>query len=741
MKHKQDRESTRTAVQTALLGLIRTRVEADPRLADAPDRLMKTSLASLLEALLSSDGIKRESSRLWLDPEDAADAYEYLRGFGLTFDLAREPRLGANPSGKRNEGLFYTPVPVVRHIVGRTLDAISLKGGGDFLTVKLLDPAVGTGAFLAEALDQLTERVLAGKGRQQRSHVTRICESFAHRMEKACLQVPFGAQTAVRAFILENCLYGVDLDAVAVATAKALLIKRAFGAVPAPPDLKLNLRVGNALIGTPCGNPDVLARDAENRMHANLYLGAGHADAQTAAAWARAKQPVHWPLEFPEIFGTRTGFDAVVGNPPYEILSVKESGIDERRREQAYFRAVYRTCHGKLNTYRLMMERGLDLLKNGGVLGFIVPATLLADSTAEKLRRMLMDEARIVETVLIPEKARLFDRVTQALVILVAIKGEPTEFVAPVWWDGAGPVRSTAEVTITRREIDRSGHRIPVLRTSSEKKLLDLLDSHPPLRGGGSHAPAGIVHQGEVNLTVHRNLITSIPTRHPLVRGEHVHPFRVVHPSPRGERLDWVKDEFFGDTAGSSQRGRPWEQRRIVLGRVVNMATARRLKAAEVPVGALLGDMTNFVTDLTVPLPYLVGLLNSRLLNWRIKITSTNNYLSAAEIEALPVSRNVRGFRSQPALKQAETYLSAVDSRRCATIAENLKLVRAVLHARAPRSRAELLPVMIASLIDRILRDCRESSSGPDLSRQNLLDALVLTLYGAEEYAKVIETG
>ncbi len=69
------------------------------------------------------------------------------------------------------------------------------------------------------------------------------------------------------------------------------------------------------------------------------------------------------------------------------------------------------------------------------------------------------------------------------------------------------------------------------------------------------------------------------------------------------------------------------------------MDTDRRLKAARVPVGAFLGDMTNFISDVTVPIHYLLGLLNSRVLNRRIKLTSTNNYLSAAEIEALPIPR------------------------------------------------------------------------------------------------------
>ena len=49
----------------------------------------------------------------------------------------------------------------------------------------------------------------------------------------------------------------------------------------------------------------------------------------------------------------------MIGNPPYEVVSSKESGIEERSHQQAYFRRTYESCVGKINTYRLMLERGL----------------------------------------------------------------------------------------------------------------------------------------------------------------------------------------------------------------------------------------------------------------------------------------------------------------------------------------------------------------------------------------------
>ena len=197
----------------------------------------------------------------------------------------------------------------------------------------------------------------------------------------------------------------------------------------------------------------------------------------------------------------------------------------------------------------------------------------------------------------------------------------------------------------------------------------------------------GTVHQGEVNLTVHRDFITDEPTGYPLIRGEHITPFRVNHPCAARARLDWILPGFmenarrggkrdaatgrsrtqlvesFADvpeipclerrgrsgtfrTEPAFGRGQPWLRPRIALGRVVNMATPRRLKAAQVSAQSFLGDMTNFIAETSLSPDYLLGLLNSRLLNWRIKITSTNNYLSAAEIQALPIFRPPKSPRS-----------------------------------------------------------------------------------------------
>ena len=381
-----------------------------------------------------------------LTPAEVDEVYEYLRGFKVEVKSPGKWGMIPNVRSKRNQGLFYTPKAIVSYIVEQTLDALGVREPSHYLDLRILDPAVGTRRFLTEALDQLTGRVLAGMRMGDKLLLSRV-DDISKRLRvnggNHCTGQESNKEAAVRIHILRNCLYGVDLDPIAVNIAQATLFARAFSGVRDMPKFAPHVRTGNALIGEGPGDSHGSSLENCDRKHAAAYYGKQMPDGEDIRAWFKGKRVFHWPIEFPEIFDKdRRGFDAVVGNPPYEILSAKESGIEERRQEQAYIRQMFRTCKGKINTYRLMLERGLTLLRKEGVLGFVVPATLLADSTADKLRRMILDDTTVLKIVIIPEKARAFEGVAQALLILITRKSGQTRRIESIFWKGRGPIPS-----------------------------------------------------------------------------------------------------------------------------------------------------------------------------------------------------------------------------------------------------------------------------------------------------------
>lgn len=702
------------------------------------------ALDSLVDSLLSNGsditgtdaslGEKLDASGMpgpaSLKPEEVGALYESLRGFRVRVRQSGDPELVPCIRGKRNQGLFYTPPSVVRYIVERTLDCLEISDPEDCLNLRVLDPAVGTGVFLAEALEQMSARVRTLIGNRGIGVVMPSISRSA-RLDtdpRKCVPEP---EPLIRTHIVKNCLFGVDLDLTAVKIARAVLLDRLQGNHAAH-DVSPNILRGNSLRGEGAHGPIQPSRVDLDRSHSAVLL---------KRASGKKLSFFHWPLEFPQVFSEPgSGFDAVIGNPPYEILSVKESGIQSRRDEQAYFRTFFNSCSGKINTYRLMIERALQLLREGGALGFIVPATLLADSTAEKLRRMILDRTTVFQAVVIPEKAKVFPGVTQALLILVTRKGGSTDKIEPVFWDGCGQIPKSSRVSIPRSVIQRMGFRVPLIRTKKELDLLQAVSRFPRLGGDREHLEVGQIHQGEINLTVHRDFITSEKTGYPLIRGEHVNPLRVAHPAIGDNRLDWVIPEFVRQCYGRSNRPgskapRPrekaWEAGRIVLARVVNMDTERRLKAAFVGPGVFLGDMTNFLANASLPVNYLLGLLNSRLLNWRMKLTSTNNYISAAEIAALPVPRIPPTKLSQSDVRMARRHFDAWISEQESSVQEFAHKVAASIGplGKGPAS------ALISRMIEWAVEEIQESS---DHDRRDtpwdLLDALVVVLYGAEEF-------
>ncbi len=194
------------------------------------DALHAASLDALVHAALGTGSLASEPVRAAhaaiqearmgpLRPEQVGDLYEFARGFRLTLRAGTEPALDSSAVGKRNQGLFYTPQPIVRHIVCTALDALRISDPTDYLNLRVLDPSVGTGTFLLAALEELTGRVFAARHTldpRGESVITRVHEGIRETMRKLGLDDDPDEQTAVRAHIMSTCLYGVDLDPVAV---------------------------------------------------------------------------------------------------------------------------------------------------------------------------------------------------------------------------------------------------------------------------------------------------------------------------------------------------------------------------------------------------------------------------------------------------------------------------------------------------------------------------------------------
>ena len=276
-------------------------------------------------------------------------------------------------SKRKKDGVFYTPKYITKYIVDRTVGKLceekkteldireaeyeKERRGRQKATLKKLtqkledyrnwllqiticDPACGSGAFLNQALEFLIA---------EHQYIDELqAKLFGDAM----------ILSEVENAILENNIYGVDINEESVEIAKLSLWLRTAQKGRKLTSLNNNIKCGNSLIDDP------------------IFAG---------------DKAFNWQNEFPEVFA-KGGFDVIIGNPPY----VDIKGLDNDLVKVLF--NTYKTTENRINLYSIFIEKGYDLVKKDGFLSFINPNSILVNSSYTKIRKLLLDDmTRIVK--------------------------------------------------------------------------------------------------------------------------------------------------------------------------------------------------------------------------------------------------------------------------------------------------------------------------------------------------------
>ncbi|MGH2904080.1 MAG: Eco57I restriction-modification methylase domain-containing protein [Solirubrobacteraceae bacterium] len=349
-------------------------------------------------------------------------------------------------SGRKATGAYFTPDHIVDDIVERTLAPIfdlrsgeiakaNLSGKRAFnrlLDMHVLDPAMGSGHFLVSAAAYIARRI-ANDPSYDADH----------------------SLPELQGLVAERCLYGVDVNPMAVEIARLALWLSTVRA-DRPLRFLANLRSGNSLVSCDLSTlldeqknlfaPALAARARDMLDRIGAITSTDTATGQQAHEKERiqgelealrapllsicdeavvppvgpgAGRPLHWQIEYPERFLDPRGaplpdggFDAVIGNPPY--VRIQELGRDVAE----YCRQHYDTATGAFDAYVPFIERGVSLLRPHGRLGFIVPNTFLKLDYGARLRARLA-ERRLVEEFVDFGDAQMFEAATNYTCIVV----------------------------------------------------------------------------------------------------------------------------------------------------------------------------------------------------------------------------------------------------------------------------------------------------------------------------------
>ena len=636
--------------------------------------------------------------------------------------------LGRGSSVRKSTGTFYTPESITRYLVRRTLGPlVEGRPAEEILALRVLDPAAGSGAFLVAA-----------------------CRFLAQAYEDAlvehgdCRPGDLGAEdrTLFHRTIVERCLYGVDVNPMAVQLARLSLWLTSLAADRPLNFLDHHLQVGDSLLGTwlrtlrrppreharkaaalplfddqglegtlrealpvrfslACVPDDTiqqvrskesaLATLADRRSAlsawkrvADLWCARWFTDSPPPASAFRALSDViltgegalpdratrdhlmaadaaaaaarffHWELEFPEVFfdaiggqRDRPGFDAVVGNPPWEMLRGDHGRGDERAVARADAERTTRFTRrsglytaqsdGHANRYQLFVERAVSLVRSGGRMGLVLPSGLATDHGSARLRRRLLTSCDVDTIVGFDNKRGVFPihRGVRFL-LLTATKGRPTTAVScrfgeedpALLEDSDSADRPTVSLTpALLHRISGDDLAFPDLRSAVDLSIVERCASLFPALGddGGWRAHFG----RELNASDDREAFEAARQGLPVVEGKHVHPFSVQLTAVR-----WRIASSEARRRVASRHERP----RLCYRDVAGVSNRLTLIAAILPAGCV---STHTVFCLRTPLAinaqhFLCGLFNSFVLNYLVRLR-VNTHVTTAVVERLPV--------------------------------------------------------------------------------------------------------
>jgi len=316
-----------------------------------------------------------------LPAEILGQVYEQFLGKVITLTAGHHARIEDKPEVKKAGGVYYTPSYIVdyivKHTVGRLLEGASvkrLKTKPPRLdrTLRVLDPACGSGSFLLGAYQTLLDWYRDYYENNEPDKWAPIRHPPIYQAGRFGWKLTL----AERKRILLDHIYGVDIDTQAVEVTKLSLLLRVlegekdlvlFHHERALPDLAANIKCGNSLIGPDFYQGHQLAMfDEDERLRINAF---------------------NWHAEFRQIFEDG-GFDVVIGNPPY----VRQESLGDQKQ---YYNDQYRTFRPTADLYIPFIEKGLSLLKQQGRFGMIVSNKWLRASYGQGLRTFLMDSASV----------------------------------------------------------------------------------------------------------------------------------------------------------------------------------------------------------------------------------------------------------------------------------------------------------------------------------------------------------
>ncbi|MFX0013934.1 MAG: Eco57I restriction-modification methylase domain-containing protein [Candidatus Hermodarchaeota archaeon] len=463
-------------------------------------------------------------------------------------------------------GAVSTPEQIVKYIVHVVLKSWEKYRGSPQTSknLRILDPAVGDGRFLihfALCFKELSER-----------------KDWNDNLQ----------------------CYGLDVNPKSIK-----LAHRNFEEKEGLTFVDVHLKIGNALLGfifKPKGREVTTLKnniDDDFQFHYDLIKK----DIQSV------NYLFHWFQEWPEVL-IHNGFDIILGNPPY--------GIQFSYEEKNLFRKLYQAFDPEMESYILFIERSIYLLREGGILVFIIPNNLLSNYHYQNIRQFLLDNTKILKIISLNRQIFPGFHVETCILILQRIADKSDRDKNKILFSTIDdplnfPFKTTDNGSITQEESSKNPFKLLLPKPDVLiKRILKKIQHNNIALKNFVSISRGIELGFNSHLTSNKKLDSNFV---PLIAGRSIRKFR-LDKNIRYIRFDKDKKSIFKDYS-------IYQQPKILLRRIGHELTA----VFDPHHHFCVCDVYMIILNPSRPileLKYLEVLLNSNLLSFYLRHNFTN---------------------------------------------------------------------------------------------------------------------
>ena len=523
--------------------------------------------------------------------------------------------------GKKSE--VYTPRMAASIRENAALFDAKLAG------IRVCDPAVGSGAFLVGMMNELV--------RARSTLNINLSQSGRSRYD-------------FKRHAIQECLYGVDIDPGAVEIAKlrlwlSLVVdEEDYQEIKPRPNLDYKIVCGNSLLGV---KKDITNWPLFEELEKLKPL---HFDETSAKKKHEYKTRIDqlikqltndnrifdFEVYFSEVFHQKDGFDIVIANPPY----VFTRGSDFTDSFKQMVSKYYSCGTGKINLFSLFIERASQILTRKGVYSYIIPNTFFRATSYKSARELIANNQKVLS--IVDLHAGIFEFVTMSTSVIVIQKNplpnESIEIVGGLLENSAPSDRSFLDQKLFKNQ----DYIFCIYANDPSQKIFQKMALHSiSLQELCLEIIEGIVTPKGKNDYI--SLTPINPKYKPFLEGKDIGQYEIL----------WKNKYILFDRA-VLHRARPdyvWaSQEKILIRRIGGGATAIHA-ALDTQQYFTFASINNLIlkTNSKISYKYLLGLLNSKLLNWFYIEKFTNRSeltvnISRTYLDQLPIvtpSKNI----------------------------------------------------------------------------------------------------